>query len=262
MTAFDTGLDKRDVFLGERRCVICGDPFQPSLQHCHIIGRKDTDMWALLKRLGWAPEEVKDSPEHESRNGLLMCSNHHLLFDNWAFFIRFQPSTQKYVLVHYDSCGKSRSLKPFHGKAVALDIKDPRAPLPLLFLVHEFMVLGRNFYQPTPIMLGTPKWQDWLLNDGVVNEDEHSFSFNREAPPSGPTSQPPANMQTSSYTNAPSGSQTVLAPPTDDLINELLAFQRTMPSWKACVKESQSWEGTAEENIKKYAMTVGVESAQ
>ena len=39
--AFNTGLDNRDVFLGERRCVICGDPNQGTLRYCHIVGHPD-----------------------------------------------------------------------------------------------------------------------------------------------------------------------------------------------------------------------------
>ena len=38
-TAFDTGLDGRDVFLGRRRCVVCGA--SPFLQRCHIVRRSD-----------------------------------------------------------------------------------------------------------------------------------------------------------------------------------------------------------------------------
>jgi len=33
--SFDTGLDNRDRFLGERRCVVCGSGF--GLKRCHII---------------------------------------------------------------------------------------------------------------------------------------------------------------------------------------------------------------------------------
>ncbi len=37
--AFDTGLDNRDIFLGERRCVVCG--YQDIVDHCHIIRSSD-----------------------------------------------------------------------------------------------------------------------------------------------------------------------------------------------------------------------------
>jgi len=36
---FDTELDGRDVFLGRRRCVVCGE--KCFLERCHIVGRED-----------------------------------------------------------------------------------------------------------------------------------------------------------------------------------------------------------------------------
>jgi hypothetical protein len=62
----------------------------------------------------------------------------------------------------------SKSLAQFHGKAVALDVKYMWAPLPLLFLVHEYRVCGKNFYQPTPHVDVTSDWQEWMVIDGVV----------------------------------------------------------------------------------------------
>ena len=65
----------------------------------------------------------------------------------------------------YDSYGSAsaKSLRPFHGKAIALDVYHERAPDPLLFLVHEYMVRGRNFYQPTPDVEVNDEWQEWLI---------------------------------------------------------------------------------------------------
>jgi hypothetical protein len=40
-TAFNSRIDARDVFLGRRRCVVCGYAIQSVLQHCHIVGRED-----------------------------------------------------------------------------------------------------------------------------------------------------------------------------------------------------------------------------
>ena len=39
--AFDTGLDNRDVFLGRRRCVVCGEGSPVVLEHCHIVHPTD-----------------------------------------------------------------------------------------------------------------------------------------------------------------------------------------------------------------------------
>ncbi len=155
-------------------------------------------------------------------------------------------------------------MQPFHGKAIALDVDHQRAPLPLLFLVHEYKVRGKNPFQPTGDLRleVTDGWQEWLVQDGVVNEkDDGTFTFNRDAPTSGPAPGPYMRLQTSSTTAGPSGSQTSIMPPAADLVEELLAFQRTMPSWKGWQKEGMGWERTAEENTKKYVENIGVEES-
>jgi hypothetical protein len=43
-TAFDMGLDNRDMFLGRCRCVICGFGLPVALKHCHIVDRSDVEM--------------------------------------------------------------------------------------------------------------------------------------------------------------------------------------------------------------------------
>jgi len=74
-------------------------------------------------------------------------------------------------------------LAPFHGKAVALNIEDAHAPDPLLLLVHEYRVRGRNFLQPTADVEVTSAWQEWMVKGGIVNDGEGgTFTFNREAP--------------------------------------------------------------------------------
>ena len=132
--------------------------------------------------------------------------------------------------MHYDSYGRSAHLKQYHGKAIALDIEDVYAPLPLLFLVQENMARGRNFFQPTPNVEVTSRWQKWMVIGGVVNEkDNGSFTFNREilSPPAGKS----LNVQTSPTTQVASTSEsrTVIMPPTADLIEELMAYQRNLP---------------------------------
>jgi hypothetical protein len=146
-----------------------------------------------------------------------------------------------------------------HGKAIALDIKDKRAPIPILFLIHEFMVRGRNFYQSKTSVEVTHNFQDWIISDGVLSvNDDGQFSFRCDAPVCGSRAfQAPSSTVLPS--TAPSGSRTFILPPTADLVEELLQYQRTMPSWKAWQKESMGWEGTAEENIKKYVENVGVD---
>jgi hypothetical protein len=46
-----------------------------------------------------------------------------------------------------------------------------------------------------------------------------------------------------------------------DVIADILGIAAThaMPSWKACEIEGMSWTGTVEENIQKYASSIGVQ---
>lgn len=81
-----------------------------------------------------------------------------------------------------------------------------------------------------PIVEVTNGWQDWIINDGVVSEgNDGSFTFKCAAPASGsPVGQQPMTLQTLPAT-ASSGSQIYIAPPTSDLIEELLAAQHALP---------------------------------
>ena len=159
-----------------------------------------------------------------------------------------------------------------HGKATALDVNHPHAPLPLLFLVHEYMARGKYFYRPIPDLEVTEAngWQDWMVEMGVVNEKrDGTFTFKRDAPPNSqgapvpPTKRSSALQASSAATAGPSSdTRNMIIPPTADLIEELMAYQHTMPSWRACQMETMGWEGTAEENTKKYVENIGVESAE
>jgi len=100
-TACDTGIDQRDIFLGTRRCIICGVKSRSVLQHCHVIRQSERDMWNMLKGRHWIPPQAKDHPAHEPRDGLLMCVLHHAHFDAYEFFIRFFPDIQKFIFVNY-----------------------------------------------------------------------------------------------------------------------------------------------------------------
>jgi hypothetical protein len=40
-TAFNTGIDQRDSFLGRKRCVICGMGDAMVLRRCHIVGQAE-----------------------------------------------------------------------------------------------------------------------------------------------------------------------------------------------------------------------------
>jgi len=84
--AFRTGVDRRD----SESCVVCGYTVPFTVDHCHIVPKVETAVWAMLKDQGWIPKAAKGA-EHECRNGVIMCKNHHNSFDNFQYFVRFVP---------------------------------------------------------------------------------------------------------------------------------------------------------------------------
>lgn len=83
-TAFNTGIDHRDGV----SCVICNCEIRQCLEHAHIIERSRPDIWQWLKEeaccIPWNARGV----EHECRNGILLCRNHHAAFDAHYLYIR------------------------------------------------------------------------------------------------------------------------------------------------------------------------------
>jgi hypothetical protein len=153
------------------------------------------------------------------------------------------------------------NLQQFHGKAVALDIKEKYAPFPSLFIIHEMRVRGFHPFQPIdPTIPDNIPWQDWILSDHVF--DNTSDSFKRDRPPPNRNSSVSAQTQlpfhpTTTSPDGASSSQRTLAL-NADVIADILAATHAMPSWKACQVEGTSWSGTAEENIEKYVSSIGV----
>jgi hypothetical protein len=162
----------RDRFLGEHCCIVCGDSLCELIRilpdsdpttvsrnwmciqspidaiHCHT-------QWESLQQRGWTPFQMRSSL-HEVRNTISLCPNHECAFKRYDVFIRFMPDVRfpldilhtlnriqekKYILINYLNL---KYLRPFHGKAVGLDVKDPHAPLPSLLILHEMRVRGKN----------------------------------------------------------------------------------------------------------------------
>jgi hypothetical protein len=165
---------------------------------------------------------------------------------------------RKFVLINY---ANHIDLRPFHGKAIALDIRDSHVPFPSLFVIHEMRVRGYNPFEPiSPVISRDLPWQDWITSDGVF--DDTSGSFKRAPPPgkgrddNGGSAQP----QLPTTSAGDTGSSAVLTVELNtDVTAEILSATRAMPSWKACEMGGSSWTGTAEENIDKYVSSIGVE---
>jgi len=259
-SAFNSEIDRRDKFLGERRCVICGSSRWPALERCLIIGRAvGREVWPTLYLHKWFPPQAKSHPQHEPRNALIMCKNHHMSFNAYDFFIRFVPGIRKFVFVNYSNHPKFQS---FHGKAIALDIRDRYAPFPSLFIIHEMRVRAMHpFQHDAPAISHDLSWQDWISSGGFF--DDTSGSFNRAAPPDNGNDDGggPASAQTQLPTTGGGGGSSagLTLELNSNVIAEILSATRAMPSWKACQVEGTSWTGTAEENIQKYVSSIGVE---
>ncbi|CCL98548.1 uncharacterized protein FIBRA_00548 [Fibroporia radiculosa] len=183
-----------------------------------------------------------------------MCSNHRLAFDAYKFFIRFYPDTRKFVFVNFSD---SSNYQQFHGKAIALDIRDRHAPFPSLFLIHEMRVRGFYPFQPTaPAVPNDIAWQDWVTSEGVFDND--TGTFKRDRPLDDVSRQPRLSFQPTmtSADDAPSGSGGCTLALNADVVSDILSATHAMPSWRACQMDGTSWSGTAEENIQQYVSTI------
>ena len=88
---------------------------------------------------------------------MLLCKTHRGDFDSYKYFIRFLPDVRliylsfgpsihikqilKFVFINYSG---NEYLQEFHGKAIAIDVKDKYAPFASLFIIHEMRVRGFN----------------------------------------------------------------------------------------------------------------------
>jgi hypothetical protein len=164
------------------------------------------------------------------------------------------------VFINYSG---HNDLREFHGKSLAIDIRDKHAPFPSLFIIHEMRVRGYRPFQPvTPAVQDPAPWQDWILSDGVI--DNASGSFKRDSPPDDGNDrtfaepQLPSGFTTMNVGGSSSGERAVEL--NENVIADILAATRAMPAWKACEMEGTSWTGTAAENIEKY-VSIGVQDS-
>lgn len=210
---------------------------------------------------------AKDNPHHEPRNGLMLCKNHHGYFDGYQFFIRFFPEVslnsllcanyshgkqvKKFVMINYSNL-TSDVLRPHHGKAIALDVADKHAPFPSLFLIHEMRVRGHNPFQITNPDVpdnNSINWQEWITTRGVWDNTGGHFHRRRPHGSGAPGQSQSLAMDDGGGPSAGGAQHLEL---NEQVIADILAATRAMPSWKECDTEGTRWTGTAEENRLKY----------
>ncbi|KAF8346113.1 hypothetical protein F5887DRAFT_123490 [Amanita rubescens] len=226
--AFHRGLNLRD----QKRCLVCG---YRTVKHCHIIPKSEYTMWEDLRRRNYISATAKPV-EHEPRNGLSLCPNHHGLFDAHRFFIRYVPEQRKFVFVNY-SQGEDDAI--FHGKAIKLDVDHRYSPFPSILLIHEWRVRGFYPFATDPLNISSMiEDQDWMKEK--ISDIEHDPTMN----PDDPFTRTTDNGTGNSSGEPPAGMRSVAL--NDDVIEKILSATRESASWKACEQEGRiNRDGTA-----------------
>ncbi|KAF8967442.1 hypothetical protein BDZ97DRAFT_1656355 [Flammula alnicola] len=255
-TAFDKGLAQRDSHDSKHKCIVCGR--KKYLNCAHIIPKVEEETWADLRQRGYVPNQAR-SVEHEPRNGLSLCPYHHKGFDGFGYFIRYMPQIEKFVFVNFS---RDPEDEQYHGKAVFLDPGHRLCPMANVFVIHEMRVRGRWPFLLDRDIAEDPESMDWLLASGGGGVAVEDTSPTRTAAPSnilaasgissgGIEVRDPVDPidPTASQTAKPGRIRISLDSST---IEQILAASRASASWKVCEIEGTSWEGTADENARKY----------
>ncbi|KAI0055198.1 hypothetical protein BV25DRAFT_1815961 [Artomyces pyxidatus] len=223
-TAFEAGVDRRDRFFYENRCVVCG--------------KADETQWADLKKRSWIPQHAKKHCANEPRNGLLMCTMHHSVFDRRYLYVQFFPESRRFVVINHSESADA-NLAPYHDKAIALDIEDSHAPFPVLFIIHEMRVRGQHPFAPAaPLVEEPPPWQDWNVNDGVYDSNSRTFKRDGLPPKRSSNSHTPGMQLAPVETSAGDALPGQLALPlNEDVIAKIVAATRAMPSWRKTISK-------------------------
>ncbi|THU92262.1 hypothetical protein K435DRAFT_213286 [Dendrothele bispora CBS 962.96] len=172
-TAFDTGINKRDVFNGRRACVFCGA--RRGLTHAHIVPKVEDETWEELKGLGWVPQQAKDVVQ-EPRNGLQLCRNCHGHFDDLSVFVRYVPEVSKFVFMNFSNITDQPYVN-LHQKAIGLQPLERCSPMACLFLIHECRVRGRHPFRQNPFLPQNIEWAHWIPWTGmaILSTVSHHF---------------------------------------------------------------------------------------
>ncbi|KAF8339310.1 hypothetical protein F5887DRAFT_1077528 [Amanita rubescens] len=266
-TAFDTRVDARDL----RRCVVCGKKARegphPGVHRAHIIDKTEYVLWNFrLKNTGFIPPLAK-SVKHEPRNGINLCNLHHRHFDGYRFFVRWVPSARVFVFVNFS---QHRSLEQFHGKTVALDPNRNHSPFPAAFLIHEMRTRG---FHPwcADRSIPCPLSPTYTLVDNGGGGGVAGFGGGSGAAEPGGSDTDESDTDElggsggASSSSGPSSTginqqYLVLSNPFRDpeLLESMRRQWQQLPNWKSATVEGSTWEGTAEENARKYVDLFGL----
>ncbi|KAJ7670521.1 hypothetical protein B0H17DRAFT_1085788, partial [Mycena rosella] len=198
--------------------------------------------WEDLRVRGFIPPNAK-GVEHEARNGILMCGAHHRLFDKLYFYIRWVPEKNSFILGNH-SRQVDVNLTPFHGRRVNLDPIDPRVPFAGAFLIQEMRVRGR-----------WPFLSDRIFPAATQGDDDDDDAAKTHTVPT--SSHSPLPLPSADHAQEFAGftpSNLFADPAALESFRQLLPLQ---PAWKESLFDDVTWEGTAQNNIKKYKDLIG-----
>ena len=149
-----------------------------------------------------------------------------------------------------------------HGKSLHFNIDTERCPFPSAFLWHECRV--RGFYPTCGDREVTIQLGSGVLGTGNDRGSVLDIHTNGELSSSNSGTGASASAD-NGVTTSSSGHDSddmisfTPAPLVGDNLVSWLAAARQHSSWKDCVVENMSWDGTAADNIDKYQREVGVE---
>ncbi|KAF8966628.1 hypothetical protein BDZ97DRAFT_1917438 [Flammula alnicola] len=254
--AFDTGIDGRDNGV----CIVCGFDDYQALKHCHIIPLTEPDTWEFMQSLGYIPNNAK-SVSHESRNGILMCPNHCVAFDHYQFYIRWNSEANEFVVVNHSRLADYESI---HGNVLHFDTNTKRCPFPTAFLWHEYRVRGFHpTYGDRPVTIKRGSLQGGYFSRrhgaGVLNDGAHGCDGGEGHGYGGVGAGEQVEGHDASVSGHDDMKPLTFTPMRLEGHNlaAWLKAAREHSSWKDCVVENLSWNGTAEENVEKYQHEVG-----
>jgi hypothetical protein len=181
-----------------------------------------------------------------------------------AVFSYYQQ-VRVFVFVNFS---RNQCLEQFHGKTVALNPNHYHSPIPAPFLIQEMRTRGFHPWctdRPIPRPLSpTYTLVDNGGGDGVAGfggASDTGVGFGGSGGMAGPSGNGGAASSSSEPPSTGTNQQyLVLGNPFQDpeLLESMRRQWQQLPNWKSATVEGLTWEGTAEENARKYVNLVGV----
>ncbi len=167
-----------------------------------------------------------------------------------------------FVFVNFS---QNQFLEQFHGKTVALDPDHNHSPFPAAFLIQEMRTRG---FHPwcTDRSIPCPLSPAYTLVDncgvagfGGGSDTRVGFGGSSGMAETGGSGGAASSSSGPSSTGI-NQQYLILSNPFQDpeLLESMRHQWQQLPNWKSATVEGLTWEGTAEENARKYVNLVGV----